>query len=170
MPTHQQIAGFSDDEMVQRMITTHSERFNASVLGLFYRPSQPPLIPQLQSLSISVVVQGCSCATVGSRYPQSTLYGYDVTPAMIDYAKAVHRIRDRSAVVCSSTISQTTPLPLDSDSVNLVSMNAVLHVLSDPSSWSVMKSDACWRLMASFYSMTGFAPRCRRIWTPAPAV
>lgn len=129
MPTHQEIAGFSDDEMVQRMIATHPERFNAD----FWDYVQTQVGSRLPAQPVVVDI-GCGpglfLRDVGERYAQSTLYGYDVTPAMIDYAQ----VASYSGPTPSFAWHDITdaPLPLDSGSVNLVSMNAVLHVLPDP--------------------------------------
>jgi SAM-dependent methyltransferase len=129
MPTHQEIAGFSDDEMVQRMITTHSERFNSDFWEYFAAYVRPRLPAQPVVVDIGCG-PGLFLRDVGARSAQSTLYGYDVTPAMIDYAKAASYAGATPAFARHDITAE--PLPLASGSIHLVSMNAVLHVLSDP--------------------------------------
>jgi ubiquinone/menaquinone biosynthesis C-methylase UbiE len=129
MPTHQEIAGFSDDEMVQRMINTHLERFDAAFWDVFDIHVQDRLPTQPVVVDIGCG-PGLFLRNIGERYPQSTLYGYDVTPAMIAYAQQTSSAGSQPTFTLHDIMA--SPLPLEADSVHMVTMNAVLHVLSEP--------------------------------------
>jgi SAM-dependent methyltransferase len=67
---------------------------------------------------------------IATRYPQATLYGYDVTPAMIAHAENLAWPGVTPTLAVHDVGSQ--PLPLADGSVNLVSMMSVLHICDDP--------------------------------------
>ena len=60
----------------------------------------------------------------------ATLYGYDVTPAMIDYARAL-TFTGASATFALHDVA-AKPLPQASGTVHLASMSSVLHVFDEP--------------------------------------
>jgi SAM-dependent methyltransferase len=129
MPTHQEIAGFSDDEMVQRMIDTHPERFDTAFWDVFaaHVKNRLPAQPVVVDIGCG---PGLFLRDIGERYPRATLYGYDVTPAMIAYAQQAPYAGAKPTFAHHDILA--APLPLASGSVHLVSMNAVLHVLPEP--------------------------------------
>ena len=128
MPTHQSIGGASDDELLQRMVATHPERFGQDYWTLFTAHVAPHL-PQGPVMIDLGCGPGLLLRDLGARYPAATLYGYDVTPAMIahglqlDYAGAKPTFALHDA---------TTKLPHAARTVHLVSMSSVLHVLDEP--------------------------------------
>lgn len=67
---------------------------------------------------------------VGERFPKATLYGYDLTPAMVDYAN--NATYTSAKPVISIHNAATTPFPLADHTVHLVAIIATLHVLDDP--------------------------------------
>jgi len=67
---------------------------------------------------------------VGERFPRATLYGYDLTPAMVDYAN--NAAYTGAKPVTSVHNVATEPIPLTDHSVDLVAITATLHVLDDP--------------------------------------
>jgi SAM-dependent methyltransferase len=68
---------------------------------------------------------------MSERYPDARLYGYDLTPAMVDYAE--QQVSYGSAETTFEVLDLTTqPVPLAAGRVDLIAMTAVLHVLDDP--------------------------------------
>src|SRR2546427_3594221 len=67
---------------------------------------------------------------LGERYPQATLYGFDVTPAMIAYGKQLLYTGAKPILAVHDVATQT--LPNVAGTVHLVSMSSVLHVLDEP--------------------------------------
>ena len=67
---------------------------------------------------------------LGERYPQATLYGYDVTPAMIAYGQQLTSTGAKPTLTLLDTATQ--PLPHASGTVHLVSMSSVLHIFDEP--------------------------------------
>ncbi|GIX48266.1 MAG: hypothetical protein KatS3mg131_2477 [Candidatus Tectimicrobiota bacterium] len=128
MATHQTIAGFSDAELLQRMVDTHGERFHAGFWALVAQEVMPRLPAQ------PVVVDlGCGpglfLRDLLQRYPHVRGYGYDVTPAMIAHAQQLGCGPQVTFAVHDVTAQ---PLPLAPASVDLVCMTAVLHLFDDP--------------------------------------
>ena len=129
MATHQSISGTTDEEFAQRMIQTYPERFGESFWTYFtaqvgrFLPSRPVII----DLGCG---PGLFLQDLARRYPQATLYGYDVTPAMIAHAKAL----DWPAAPPTLALHDVTAdaLPLSAGSVHLVTMMSVLHLFDDP--------------------------------------
>jgi SAM-dependent methyltransferase len=111
------------------MATTHPDRYNSDFWDYFAAQVSRRLPAQPVVVDIGCG-PGLFLRDVGERYAPSTLYGYDVTPAMIDYAKAASYPGSAPSFAWHDITAE--PLPLASGSVNLVSMNAVLHVLPDP--------------------------------------
>jgi len=129
VPTHQSLSGATDEELLQRMVATHPERFGESYWAYFDAHVAPALPPRPVVLDLGCG-PGLFLRDVSQRHPSATLFGYDLTPAMIAYgqqlgyagAKPTLRVHDAT----------TQPLPHDAGSVHLVSMTAVLHVLDEP--------------------------------------
>lgn len=129
MPTHQSLSGASDDELLQRMVATHPERYGDVFWAFFAKGVASDLPP-----SPVIVDLGCGpglfLRDLGERYPAATLYGYDVTPAMIAYAQRLPCTGARPKVALHDVATQ--PLPHAAGSVHLVSMSSVLHVFDEP--------------------------------------
>jgi len=129
MPTHQSIGGASDDELLQRMVATHPERFGEPYWELVTAHVAPHLPP-----SPVIVDLGCGPGLLlrdfGERYPAATLYGYDVTAAMIARGRALSFTWAKPTFALHDVTTQ--PLPHSAGSVHLVSMSSVLHVIDEP--------------------------------------
>jgi ubiquinone/menaquinone biosynthesis C-methylase UbiE len=129
MPTHQQIANVSDAELVERMVTSHPDRFDPAFWDDFSRHFQPAL-----SSSATLIDIGCGpglfLRDLRQRFPSARLLGTDVTPAMIEYAKQQDYSGTNPEYHLHDIVTQ--PLPLADHSADFVSMVAVLHVLDNP--------------------------------------
>ena len=129
MATHQSISGTTDEEFVQRMITTYPERFGESFWDYFV-----PEVGAFLPLTAVVVDLGCGpglfLRDMATRYPHATLYGYDVTPAMITYAEGLEWPAATPTLAVHDVGIEA--LPLSAGSVHLVSMMSVLHLFDDP--------------------------------------
>src|ERR687884_311399 len=88
MPTHQEIGGMSDEELLQRMVTSHPERYGEAFWEFFAAQIQPrlPARPVIVDLGCG---PGLFLRDVSARAHPAALYGFDITPAMIDYARQV---------------------------------------------------------------------------------
>lgn len=129
MATHQEMGGLSDAELLQRMVTSHSERYGEALWEFFTAQVQArlPARPVVLDLGCG---PGLFLRDVGARYTPAALYGYDITPAMIDYAQQM----TQNGVTPILAVHDLTaaPLPMAAGTVHLVHMTAVLHVLDDP--------------------------------------
>lgn len=127
MPTHQSLAGSTDEDLLRRMVDTHAERFGEAFWA-FFASAVAPLLPPRPV----VIDLGCGPALflrdVARRDPSATLHGYDVTPAMIEYGRRLGGVSLNLAV--HDVTSQ--PLPHAPGSVDLVAMSSVLHVVDEP--------------------------------------
>jgi len=131
MPTHQAIAGATDEQLLQRMVETHPERFGEAFWAFFTASVTPRLSRHPRPTMVDL---GCGpglfLRDLGQRYPDAELYGYDVTPAMVEYGR---RLADGGARLRLEVRDVTVEsLPLASGSVHLLNMSAVLHVLDEP--------------------------------------
>lgn len=129
MATHQEISGITDEEMVERMVSSYADRFHADFWTYFGEKVDPHL-PQ----GPLIVDMGCGpglyLQQLSDLYPAADIYGYDVTEAMLDYARElpyegklpVYRVHDITE----------KPLLFSDETVHLFSMTALLHVLNDP--------------------------------------
>ena len=129
MPTHQSIGGASDDELMRRMVATHPERFGDA----FWKTFSAHVAPSLPSAPV-IIDLGCGPGLLlrdfGGRYPAATLYGYDVTPAMIEYGEEMAYAGAKPTLAVHDVT--THPLPHAARTVHLVSMSSVLHVVDEP--------------------------------------
>ena len=129
MPTHQEIAGISDQEMLERMISSHDGRFNDAFWNYFDEQVRPCL-----PANATIVDLGCGpgllLRDLSRRFPDARLTGLDVTQAMLDHAGTVEFAGNSPELRCCDVTSG--PLPLADNSVDLLCMVAVLHVLEDP--------------------------------------
>ena len=129
MPTHQSLGGASDEDLLQRMVATHPERFDAPFWA-FYDAHVGRRLPPRPVMVDLGCGPGLLLRDLGERHPDASLHGYDVTPAMITYGRG---LAFKPASV-SLTVHDVTvePLPLADATVNLASMSSVLHVFDEP--------------------------------------
>src|SRR5262247_2008628 len=127
MPTHQSLAGSSDEELLRRMVDTHEVRYG-DTFWEFFTSSVEPRLPARSVMIDLGCGPGLFLRDLGERYPGAALHGYDVTPAMIAYGrelsggKLAMEVRDVS----------TESLPHAAGTAHLVSMSSVLHVFDEP--------------------------------------
>jgi len=129
MPTHQSLSGASDEELLQRMVTTHPERFGQSYWAFFDSSVAPSLSPRPVILDLGCG-PGLFLRDLATRYPSATLYGYDVTLAMIAYGQQLTWAGAKPTLALHDVV--TRPLPHAAATVHLVSMSSVLHVFDEP--------------------------------------
>jgi SAM-dependent methyltransferase len=129
MATHQEIGGLSDEELLQRLVTSHPERYGEAFWEFFAAQvgTRLPTQPVVMDLGCR---PGLFLRDFGGRYTPAALYGYDVTPAMIDHARQVAYNGVRPTLAVHNLTAQ--PIPVAAGTVHLVNMTAVLHVLDDP--------------------------------------
>lgn len=130
MATHQEIGGLSDAELLQRMVTSHAERYGEAFWKFFLTQITPRLPPQPVMVDLGCG-PGLFLRDLSTHYPQARLHGYDITPAMIAYAQREVIYAGASPTLAVHDLS-AQPLPLPDHSVHLIAMTAVLHVLDDP--------------------------------------
>jgi SAM-dependent methyltransferase len=127
MPTHQSLAGSSDEELLRRMVDTHPDRYGDAFWEFFTSRVAPSLPARPVMIDVGCG-PGLFLRDLGTRYPSASLHGYDVTAAMIDHG--------RKLPVAGLTFTlhdvTTQPLPHAAGSVDLVSMSSVLHVIDEP--------------------------------------
>jgi ubiquinone/menaquinone biosynthesis C-methylase UbiE len=129
MPTHQSLGGGSDEELLQRMVATHLERFEAT-FGAFFDAKIGRRLPPRPVMIDVGCGPGLLLRDLGERHPDAVLHGYDVTPAMIAYARQLAFKPASVSFSLHDVIAK--PLPLDDAGVNLASMSSVLHVFDEP--------------------------------------
>jgi SAM-dependent methyltransferase len=129
MPTHQSLGGASDEDLLQRMVSTHADRFGEAYWALFAAQVAPSLPPHLTALDLGCG-PGLLLRDLGERYPAAALYGYDVTPAMIAYGQRLPCPGARPTLALRDVTAE--PLPHAAESVHLVTISSVLHVLDEP--------------------------------------
>ena len=129
MPTHQALSGTSDEEFLQRMVGTYPERFGEDFWAFFTAQVAPYLPPHPVIIDLGCG-PGLFLRDLGARYQQATLYGYDVTPAMIAHGQQL----PASGAVPKLTVHDVMakPLPHANGTVHLVVMTSVLHVIDEP--------------------------------------
>jgi SAM-dependent methyltransferase len=129
MATHQVLSGVSDEAFLQRLVATHPERFGADFWAMFGVQIAPALPPQPVIVDLGCG-PGLLLRDLGQRYPQAALYGYDLTPAMIDYGQRLPATGVRPTLIIHDVA--THPLPHPTGTVDLVTMTSVLHVVDEP--------------------------------------
>jgi SAM-dependent methyltransferase len=129
MPTHQALSGTSDEQLLERMVATYPERFGEAYWSLFAAQVAPSLRP-----NPTIVDVGCGpglwLRDLGQRHPGATLFGYDVTPAMIAHGRQAAGTGSTPTLTLLDVTVQ--PLPHAAEAVHLVGMSSVLHVLDEP--------------------------------------
>lgn len=129
MPTHQSLGGASDEDLLQRMVATHAERFQAPFWEFFDAHVGRGLPPRSVMIDLGCG-PGLLLRDLGDRYPDAVLYGYDVTPAMIAHARTL-AFKPANVTLAVHDVA-TASLPLADSSVRLASMSSVLHVFDEP--------------------------------------
>ena len=129
MPTHQSLSGATDDELLQRMVKTHGERFGPSFWEFFAEQVSPALPGQ------PVIVDlGCGAGLLlrdlSARFPAGRLHGYDVTPAMVSHGRQLASAGAHPLFAVHDVAAH--PLPHAANSVHLLCMSSVLHVIDEP--------------------------------------
>jgi SAM-dependent methyltransferase len=129
MVTHQSLSGTTDEAFVERMASTYRDRFGEPFWSLFSQDVAAALPADFTAVDLGCG-PGLFLRDLASRYPQATLYGYDVTPAMIAYAQGLNWPDSPPTLAIHDVASQ--PLPLSAGSVHMLSMMSVLHLFDDP--------------------------------------
>lgn len=129
MPTHQSLSGSSDEQLLQRMVATHAERFGDAFWAFFAASVAPSLPPRPVMIDLGCG-PGLLLRDLGDRHPAATLHGYDVTPAMIAHGRQLVYAGAKPTLALHDVTAR--PLPHAAGSVHLVSMSSVLHVLDEP--------------------------------------
>lgn len=129
MPTHQSLGGGSDEDLLQRMVATHAERYGTAFWAFFAAHVAPhlPARPVLVDLGCG---PGLFLRDLSQRYPAAALHGYDVTQAMIAYAQDLTWAGARPSFARLDVATQ--PLPHPAGTASLVTMSSVLHVFDEP--------------------------------------
>jgi SAM-dependent methyltransferase len=129
MPTHQALGGASDDDLLRRMVRSHPERFG-DAFWTFFETHVAPHLPAAPTVIDLGCGPGLFLRDLGQRHPSATLYGYDVTPAMIAHARQLAPSGATTTVALHDVA--THPLPHGAGAADLVSMSSVLHVVDEP--------------------------------------
>ena len=129
MPTHQSLSGSSDEDLLRRMVETHPERFGPEFWTFFTASIGSHLPPRPVMIDLGCG-PGLLLRDLGGRHPGATLYGYDVTPAMVAYGRQLSYGTAKATLTLHDVAAQ--PLPHAAGSVDLVSMSSVLHVFDEP--------------------------------------
>ena len=129
MPTHQSLSGSTDEQLLQRMVKSHRERFGPAFWDVFAAWVAPELPPEPVVIDLGCG-PGILLRDLGERCPGATLFGYDVTPAMIKHGQGLAYSGTKPTLAVHDVATQA--LPHAARSVNLVSMSAVLHVVDEP--------------------------------------
>jgi SAM-dependent methyltransferase len=133
MPTHQSLSGSSDADLLQRMVKTHPERFG-DAYWKFFEAQVAPHLPSAPTMIDLGCGPGLLVRDLGQRYPAATLYGYDVTPAMVEHGRQLPPTGATMSFAVHDVATQ--PLPHATGTVHFVSMSSVLHVVDEP--WPVL--------------------------------
>jgi SAM-dependent methyltransferase len=129
MATHQALGGTSDEDFLQRLVSNYPERFGADFWATFTAQIAPALPSQPVFVDLGCG-PGLFLRDLGERYPQATLFGYDVTPAMIAHGRQLPTTGARPTLAVHDIATQ--PLPHAAGTVHVVTMTSVLHVLDEP--------------------------------------
>ena len=129
MPTHQSLSGSSDKDLLRRMVETHPERYGPDFWAFFSARVGASLPPRPVMIDLGCG-PGLLLRDLAERYSGSTLYGYDVTPAMVAYGRQLSYGTANATLALLDVATQ--PLPHDTGIVHLTTMSSVLHVFDEP--------------------------------------
>src|SRR5262245_47344506 len=127
MPTHQSLGGATDEQLLERMVKTHPDRFGSDFWNLVTAHVTPHLPPRPVIIDLGCG-PGLLLRDLGERHPTAALYGYDLTPAMLDHGRSLSGPKLNLALLDVTA----EPLPHATGTVHLVSMSSVLHVIDEP--------------------------------------
>src|SRR5262249_3956659 len=111
------------------MLATHAERFGPPFWEFFTEQVAPALPPQPVIVDLGCG-PGLLLRDLSARFPEGRLHGYDVTPAMVSHGTQL-AFAGTSPVFAVHDVS-AQPLPHATNSVDLLSMSSVLHVIDEP--------------------------------------
>jgi len=129
MPTHQSLSGASDEELLQRMVKTHPDRYDGA-FWKYFTSHVKNLPPRAAAIDLGCG-PGLFLRDLGEHYPAAALYGYDITTAMIAYGQQHVTYAGGKPTLTVHDVTRD-PLPHASGAVHLVTMSSVLHVLDEP--------------------------------------
>ena len=129
MATHQELSGISDSELIERMINTHDGRFG-ELFWSFFDEHVAGSLPDVPTILDVGCGPGLFLRDLQQRIPNAVLTGTDITPGMVEYAESVEFPDPRPRLIVHDVTTEA--LPAEDDSVDLLSMVAVLHVLDNP--------------------------------------
>jgi SAM-dependent methyltransferase len=110
MPTHQSLSGSSDQDFLRRMIETHGERFGPKFWAFFTAHVGNRLPPRPVVIDLGCG-PGLFLRDLAERYPGATLYGYDVTPAMLAHGRELSYGAAKATLALHDVATQQFPHP-----------------------------------------------------------
>ena len=120
MPTHQALSESSDEDLLQRMVATHPDRYGDDYWAIFAAHVAPLLPPRPVVMDLGCG-PGLFLRDVQARCESATIYGYDVTPAMIAHARQLSWPGAPPTLAVHDLVAE--PLPHASGVAHLVGMS-----------------------------------------------
>src|SRR5256712_14181612 len=111
------------------MVETHPERFGPEFWTFFTASIGSHLPPRPVMIDLGCG-PGLFLRDLGGRHPGATLYGYDVTPAMVAYGRQLSYGTAKATLTLHDVAAQ--PLPHAPGSVDLGSMASARHGFAEP--------------------------------------
>jgi SAM-dependent methyltransferase len=111
------------------MVGSYPERYGEAYWAFFTEHVAPYLPPRLTIIDLGCG-PGLFLRDLGERYPDATLYGYDVTPAMLAHGRRLSYPGATPTLALHDVAAQ--PLPHMAGRVHLVTMSSVLHLVEEP--------------------------------------
>ena len=118
-----------DDRALRRQIERYVVRFNDAFWQFWDEHIAGSLPPQPLIVDIGPG-PGLFLRDLSARLPNATLHGLDANEAMIENAQALDYAGPIPTLHLTNV--QTSPLPFDDGSIDLLTMSAVLHAFEDP--------------------------------------
>ena len=121
-----------DERALRRQLERYTLRFNDA----FWRFWDEQVVPILSPAPVIVDVgpgPGLFLRDLSERLPDATLHGVDANEAMVENARAIDYAGPVPTLVLANV--ESSPLPYDDGSVDLLTMAAVLHGFDDPFSF-----------------------------------
>ncbi len=129
MATHQEIGGMSDQQLLERMVARSAARFDTEY-WTFFAANVGRHLPSKPTIADLGCGPGLYLRDLSERHRDARLYGFDLTPAMIEHATQLS-FAGRPPTLAIHDLA-CDPLPLEDGSVDLVCVTALLHLLDDP--------------------------------------
>lgn len=117
----------------ERALRRQEERYQVRFNHHFWHFWNDYIAPKLPSFPVIADVgpgPGMFLRDLSARLPSAELHGIDTNEAMIDNARSLNYVGSIPKLHLADV--ETTPLPFDDHSVDLLSMTAVLHAFQDP--------------------------------------